>query len=179
MRAIKERIERLSAAVDKVAAAIACVVIAALCVLIVVSVVSRWAFDSPLAWQYETTLVGFSWLIFIGMSMTFRHQEHMALTFITNALKRPLRVVWKNAIDIFCIVFLAIAFVSSISIVSSAWANFYMTIPVSRGIFYLPFPIGAAFSIVHLINHILNRNVDNVKTAADEDSLILGEEGQL
>lgn len=176
MSIIKELFEKLSVTLNKIASFIACVDIAVLCVLIFISVVSRWIFNNPIAWQYEATLVGFSWLIFIGMSMTFRHKEHMALTFVTNALKRPLRVVWMNVIDLLCIAFLAIAFVCSISVVQSSWANVYMTIPVSRGIFYLPFPIGAVFSIVHLVTHILHRNTDNV--ASVDEKLTLEEGGQ-
>ena len=94
--------------------------------------------------------------------MTFRKQEHMALTFVTNALKKKHRVIWLNVIDVFLIAFLIVGFVCSVSVVESSWKNFYMTIPVRRGLFYLSFPIGAAFSIVHLVDHILNRNVGNV-----------------
>ncbi len=168
---MKEFFEKLSRTVDSIAAAVTSVVIAALCLLIFVSVLFRWIFNSPLAWQYEATLVGFAWVIFIGMSQTFRTQEHMALTFITNALGKKMRVGWKNAIDLWCIAFMVVGIVCSVSVIQSSWLNMYMTIPVSRGIFYLPFPIGAAFSVIHLINHILNRNVNNVGGKEDEVAL--------
>jgi len=169
---LKALISKLSAAVDVVAAVITCIVIASLCVLIFLAVMWRWILNNPIAWQYEATLVGFAWLIFIGMSMTFRTQEHMALTFVTNALNKNMRVYWLDAIDVFCIAFLAVGIVCSISVVQSSWPNYYMTIPVSRGIFYLPFPIGAAFSIVHLVDHILNRNAENVSGGDDGNTSI-------
>lgn len=159
---MKAFIGKLSAALDALAAVITSVTIASLCILIFLAVFWRWILNDPIAWQYEATLVGFSWMIFIGMSQTFRTQEHMSLTFITNALNRKHRVYWLNVIDLACIAFLIVGLVCSISVVRSSWPNIYMTIPVSRGIFYLSFPIGASFSIVHLVDHILNRNEQNV-----------------
>lgn len=174
-RTIKTFMEKLSKTVDQIAAVITNTVMAVLCILIFVSVIFRWLLNNPIVWQYEATLVGFSWMIFIGMSQTFRTQEHLVLTFITNALKKKVRVVWINVIDVVCIAFLITAIACSFSILESTFQNSYMTIPVSRGIFYLPFPIGAAFSVIHLVNHILHRNVENVggkrDLGEDEDEI--------
>lgn len=142
---------------EKVAELITGILMIFLTLLIFIAVICRFVFNSPLQWQYETTLVCMSWTVFIGMSMTFKTKEHMALTFITNALPPKARFIWMDAIDIIVIAFLVIAIMEGFAVTTSTWSLNYMTIPVSRGIFYLAFPIGSVFSISHLLYHIATR----------------------
>ncbi|MEA4932307.1 MAG: TRAP transporter small permease subunit, partial [Lawsonibacter sp.] len=109
-------------------------------------------FDAPIAWQYEATLVCMSWVVFLGMSVTFRLDEHMRLTFLSNAMKPKMSHIWIALMDFIVLLFLAYAGYASISIIENAMPTLYQTIPVSRGLFYMPFPIGCAFSICHIIN---------------------------
>ena len=142
-----------------------------LVILIVGSVIMRFVFNSPVDWQYEATLVCLSWNVFIGMSMTFKKEEHMRLTFVINALDPEKRVIWMNIIDVLLIVFLIYSGFLSIGVIQTAWKTLYKTIPVSRGLFYLPYPFGCAFSVVHLIYNMLLRNKDSVLTLSEKEAL--------
>ena len=66
-----------------------------------------------------------------------------------------------DIIDLVLIAFLVVGIVCSVSVIQSTWGTQYQTIPVSRGVYYLSFPIGCAFSIVHLIDIILNRKPED------------------
>lgn len=154
---MKAAIHQVSLILDKISAAVTGFILVALCLIIDYSVVMRFIFGSPVKWQYELTLVGLCWATFIGMPMTFHKQEHLRLTFITDKLKANTWRIYMTVIDIALIVFLVIGIVNSVQVVKNAWSQMYQTIPVSRGIYYLSFPIGAAFSVVHLIDIILNR----------------------
>ena len=74
---MKAFIHRLSKILDKISGVVCAAVLAGLCVIIVYSVIKRFIFNSPVQWQYELTLVGLCWAIFIGMPMTFHKQEHL------------------------------------------------------------------------------------------------------
>ena len=115
-------LEKICAVLDKIASAVTIALLVFLTILIAYSVISRFVFNTPVAWQYEATLVCLSWVVFIGMSITFRNDEHMRLTFIKNAMPTQ-----------------------------------YQTIPVSRGLFYMPFPIGCVMSLFHIVNTNLKR----------------------
>ncbi len=138
--------------IDKIASAITVSIMIFITVLIGVSVVSRWIFNSPIAWQYEATVVCMSWVVFLGMSVTFRLDEHMRLTFVSNAMKSKTSHVWIAIMDFIILLFLVYAGYESISIIENAMPTLYQTIPISRGLFYMPFPIGCVFSICHIIN---------------------------
>lgn len=162
---MKNAIHQCSLILDKISAAVTGFILVALCLIIDYSVVMRFIFNSPVQWQYELTLVGLCWATFIGMPMTFHKQEHLRLTFVTDKLKPDAWRIYMDVIDVLLIVFLILGIRHSISVIQTSWAQFYQTIPVRRGIYYLSFPIGCAFSIVHLVDIILNRKSDQAPTA--------------
>lgn len=137
-----------------------------LTVLITAAVISRWIFNSPIAWQYEATLVCLSWVVFIGMSITFQMDEHMRLTFVSNALPPKARNIWLAVMDLITLLFLVYAGYQSIAVVENAMPTLYQTIPVSRGLFYMPFPIGCVFSVCHIINTNYKRLTGKTQPAA-------------
>ena len=155
---MKAAIHKCSLFLDKVCAAVTGFLLVALCVIIVYSVFMRYIFNAPVQWQYEITLVGLCCATFIGMPMTFHKIEHMRLTFVTDKLKPGVWRIYMNVIDV----------LSSIQVVQNAWNQYYQTIPFkSRGYYYMSFPIGAAISVVHLIDILFNRNPGEAPTAKE------------
>ena len=140
-----------------------------LCLLIDYSVIMRFIFNKPVSWQYELTLVGLCYAIFIGMPMAFHKEEHMRLTFVTNKLSPGTWVIYMGVIDALLIAFLAIGFYQSLSIISTTWKQYYKTIAIRKGVYYLAFPIGCAFSVVSLVDNILSRRPENAPAANAEE----------
>ena len=75
-------------------------ILAGLCLIIVYSVIMRFIFNNPVTWQYELTLVGLCWAIFIGMPMTFHKQEHLRLTFVSDKLAPKTWRIYMDVIDL-------------------------------------------------------------------------------
>ena len=168
---MKAFIHRLSKILDKSSGVICAAILAGLCVIIVYSVIMRFIFNNPVQWQYELTLVGLCWAIFIGMPMTFHKQEHLRLTFVTDKLAPKTWRIYMDVIDLLLIAFLVTGIVCSVSIIQSTWSTYYKTIAIRNGIYYLAFPIGCAFSIVHLIDLILNRRPEDAPKAKLEEEV--------
>lgn len=165
---MKAFIRKLSGILDVISGAICATVLAGLCLIIVYSVIMRFIFNNPVTWQYELTLVGLCWAIFIGMPMTFHKEEHLRLTFVSSKLSPKVWRVYMDVIDVLLIAFLITGIVCSFSIIKSTWSTFYKTIAIRNGVYYLAFPIGCAFSIVHLIDLILNRKPEDAPAARKE-----------
>lgn len=138
------------------------------CLLIDYSVIMRFIFNNPVSWQYELTLVCLCYAIFIGMPMAFHKDEHMRLTFVTNKLKPRTWVIYMGVIDVLLIVFLALGFYNSLSIIKTTWKTYYKTIAIRKGVYYLSFPIGCGISIISLLDHILNRREEDSPAAKIE-----------
>lgn len=167
--------DKICEVINNIASVITVAMMVFLTLLITWSVFSRFVLNDPVAWQYEITLVCLSWIVFIGMSMTFHNDEHMRLTFVANAMKTPkMRAIWLTIMDAFCFVFLAIAAVLSIPVIQNAMQTLYQTIPIARGWFYLPFPIGAVFSLFQIVNVGYKRikNADNNDVEAVAEAVV-------
>jgi TRAP-type C4-dicarboxylate transport system permease small subunit len=147
-----KKFDKICEVINNIASAITVAMMIFLILLITWSVISRFAFNNPVAWQYEITLVCLSWIVFIGMSMTFHNDEHMRLTFVSNRFQPKMRAFWLTAMDMLCFAFLVVAGILSISIVKNSMQTMYQTIPVARGFFYMPFPIGALMSLFQIVN---------------------------
>ena len=165
---MKAIIRKLSKILERIAGVLCATILAGLCLIIVYSVIMRSVFNSPVTWQYELTLVGLCWVTFIGMSMTFSREEHLRLTFVSNKLKPGAWRIYMDVIDLLLIVFLAAGIYFSISIIQSTWVTYYKTVPIRNGVYYLAFPIGCAFSIVHLLRLILERRPEDAPTAQEQ-----------
>ena len=159
-----KKFDKLCEVINNIASAVTVAMMVFLILLITWSVFSRFVLNNPVAWQYEVTRICLSWIVFIGMSMTFHNDEHMRLTFVANKMKPKMRAIWLTAMDAMCLVFLIIAGYLAISIVQNSMQTMYQTIPVSRGWFYMPFPIGALMSVFQIINVGFKR----IKAAEDE-----------
>lgn len=167
---MKAFIHKLSKFLDTISGAVCATILAGLCLIIVYSVIMRFIFNNPVTWQYELTLVGLCWAIFIGMPMTFHKQEHLRLTFVSDKLSPKAWTIYMGVIDLLLIAFLITGFVCSLSIIKTTWKTFYKTIAIRKGVYYLCFPIGCAFSVVHLIDLILNRKPEDAPTANKKEA---------
>lgn len=150
-------LDKICTWIDRVLTFVTVAAMIFLTVLIGVNVIARYIFNSPIAWQYEATLVCMPWVIFLGMSMAFKNDEHMRLTFVANAIPESKRNIFMVILDLIVLVFLAYGGFVSIAVVKNAMSTVYQTIPVSRGLFYMPFPIGCACSILMIINNSYKR----------------------
>lgn len=158
---ILKAFDKLCKIIDLVLSVVTVGIMIFLTLLITVNVISRFAFNAPIAWQYEGTLVCMSWVVFLGMAITFGQDEHMRLTFVCDAVPEKIRPYFYAILDLCVVIFLAVGLYLSIAVTKNAFQTYYQTIPVSKGWFYLPFPIGAGCSILQIINVNLKRLFGN------------------
>ena len=90
--------DKLCKAMDTITGVITVAIMVFITIIVVASVVTRLA-GTPIQWQYEATLVCMSWTTFLGMAITFKLDEHMRLTFISNAMPPHFRNIWLAIMD--------------------------------------------------------------------------------
>ena len=175
---MKAKFHKLAEALFNFAGYVVTADLAFTCLMIVYSVIMRSVFNNPVKWQYELTLVCLCYAIFIGMPMCFYKDENLRLTFITNKLKPKVWAVYMTVIDLLLITFLVFGFVQSLSIIKTTWSQFYKTIAIRKGVYYLAFPIGAALSVVALIDQILQRKASDAPSLKNSAAAALPEESE-
>lgn len=74
-------------AVDRIVSGFCFVVLSAMSVVVLAGVISRYVFNDALSWSEEFAIWAFTWLIFLGAAVAIGRHGHVAMTFLSNALK--------------------------------------------------------------------------------------------
>lgn len=130
-------------------------------ILVIVQVVMRYVFHSPLTWSEELSRYAFVWFVYTSAAYAVRYQRHVKFTFLVNALNR-VSYVYGQIVKIIAL-FLWIGFLIFIDYYSIQMViNQYNTGQVSPAnqipmyIVYLGLPLGALLMTFRVSQHIVN-----------------------
>lgn len=130
-------------------------------ILVIVQVVMRYVFNSPLTWSEELSRYAFVWFVYTSAAYAVRYQRHVKFTFLVNALNR-VSYVYGQIVKIIAL-FLWIGFLIFIDYYSIQMViNQYNTGQVSPAnqipmyIVYLGLPLGALLMTFRVSQHIVN-----------------------
>ncbi len=145
-------INKLSDGINSVAEHLAIILLAVMSLLTFGGVIARYLFGSPIVWLYETTLVLFSWAIFLGVSIAFKQGAHIRLDLIDDNLSTKNTALVRTVIEIIVAIFLLIVVKDGIEIVINTMTQKYITLNLSIGWFTSAFPVCAVISLLHLVS---------------------------
>ncbi len=148
-------LERLSRILDDVTSTISGILMSVLSILTLVGVFFRYVLGSPLEWSYELSIVAFAWMIFLGTAMAFKNHEHIAINMIVDKMPPKVQYYWKQVINIIILVFLVLVVINGWAVAMKTMGQKYNTIPLTKGVFYLSFPIAAFPAFIHVLYRVL------------------------
>jgi TRAP-type C4-dicarboxylate transport system permease small subunit len=154
-------IKKVSDFINAIAEKIALLLVIALTVLTTIGVIYRYLLHQPLVWLYETSVVTFVWMIFLGVSIAFKRREHIKLNFLIDAVPPIISKLLKIIIELITITFMVFVVVQGAQIVQNTSAQTYNTINLSIAWFYASFPVCAIFMIIHLLESVMVLIVNN------------------
>lgn len=123
-----------------------------------VGVFTRFILNKPIIWSYEVTILLFSWMVFLGISVAYKRSEHIQLDFLIDRISKrsnSLSINLEIMIMLISIALLLLGLSVTDEIFKATIHATYNTIPVSAVWLYASFPVGAVASIIHLIDKIL------------------------
>lgn len=157
MRAIAQVLEKLLK--------IVCVALfSALVIVVVLQVFTRQVMHNPLTWTTVAAQYLFVWLSLLGSAWVFSEKEHIAVDFLTRALKinrtRAMEVFVNLIIGLFGGLVLLWGGLRGVSI---TWSQNVSGLPVSVGMMYLALPISgliiAYFALYHIVEAVQGRGL--------------------
>jgi len=148
-------ISKLSDGINAVMEKITIVFIIILTILTSIGVINRFVFNQPLVWQYETTVVIFAWVVFLGVGIAFKKGGHVQLDFVINATPEKYKRHLLIFIKLIVMLFLFIVVKDGIEIIKNTASQKYQTINLSTAWFYASFPVNALISLIHLLDALL------------------------
>ena len=157
-------LSKISRIVKKAADIFVTVLMFLIVVVIVLQVVSRYVFNSPISWTMEANIFLFAWVIYIGASIVLKEDRHVKIElFLSNfsKLQKRLISIFINSVILILLIilirnnFVLFPFHTQFRTVSlripTSWFNLAFTISCS---FMVLFTLE---KIVDGLNRIINR----------------------
>ena len=120
-----------------------------LCVL--VQVVFRYVFNSPLTWSEELARYLFIWCAFLGWIVASRRRSHLAMTFVADRMPRPAQVSLAVTVQVATLLFAWLLGSRGWTLVRNNWDVENVAVPFNLGLVYLIEPIAAFFIALYAV----------------------------
>ncbi|HAK34396.1 MAG TPA: TRAP transporter small permease [Pantoea sp.] len=139
-----------------------CMGIAAVALLIMVTVIpigifARYVLNGALAWPEPVAIVCMIIFTFIGAPVGFRAGTHICVSMVTDRLSPAAQRLMLRLCDLLMVVTCLIIFQASYNLCVAMWIQPLASLPsVTYGEMYLPIPIGALFTLLFVIERLLN-----------------------
>ena len=135
------------------------VLIALLCTfvsIVIVQVVARYIFKSPLTWTEQTARYMFIWMIMLGIPVTFRKNMNAAFDLVTSRMDKKI-VDFINIFNTLLITFFAgYYFFSSMHLVFRSTKTIAQGINIPINYVYIAQPICAGLLILYCLEKLVN-----------------------
>ncbi|MXP60233.1 MULTISPECIES: TRAP transporter small permease [unclassified Pantoea] len=139
-----------------------CMGIAAVALLIMVTVIpigifARYVLNGALSWPEPVAIVCMIIFTFIGAPVGLRAGTHICVSMVTDRLSETGQKWAQRLCNLLLIVVCLILLQASYSLCEAMWVQPLAALPaVTYGEMYLPIPIGALFTLLFVIERILN-----------------------
>ena len=126
-----------------------------------IGVFFRYVLDDALPWAEEADRYLFIWLSFVGASITMRHNAHIAVDILVRSFK-PAHRRWAALLSATCvIVFLAVVFRASESVIAVTSLSRTTATDVPMSWVYLAVPVGCVLMAIETLR-IMARTWQNL-----------------
>ncbi|MFV9687776.1 TRAP transporter small permease [Pantoea sp. KXB45] len=139
-----------------------CMLVAAVALLIMVTVIpigifARYVMNSALSWPEPVAIICMIIFTFIGAPVGLRAGTHICVSMITDRLSPAGQRLMLRVSDLLMIVTCLVIFQASYSLCEAMWVQSLAALPaITYGEIYLPIPIGAIFTLLFVIERLLN-----------------------
>lgn len=145
--------------------------IVAFSVLLMVNVIARYVFNSPLYFANELAVYILIWMAFLAVSIAIHHDQHVRLTMLIGILPKTVQRTCYWVTELLCLAILATILWFAIAWLRSPSVSYDIAITLDwpKWHFYLIVPLFCATSIFHLIARLSDRSRVNFILATDEE----------
>ncbi|MBQ2991970.1 MAG: TRAP transporter small permease [Clostridia bacterium] len=149
MNLIKKVLTPVSGALDKVCSALIVFMLGAMVVITGAQIVCRTWFTA-LSWSDEVTRYLLIWSTFLGASVVYRHNGHISVTLVQDAVSAKAAKALRVAVHVICLVLFAVLLHYStrycVKLKKTATA-----MPIKMKYIYSCIPVSMAIMMVHAL----------------------------
>jgi len=132
-----------------------------------ITIISRYALKTPVAWAYEVSILAYMWTMFFGVGKAMAREEHVVFSLVYDTMTPAVRSLFRIASNVILIALLGIVFLPSVNSLLSK----RMVTGVLKMKFSLVFaPLIYMFAEIIVRSIIdLRKNLKNLRQGIDPD----------
>ena len=139
---------------DKICEPIACLCLAVVIVITFVNAILRYAFDSPLGWIEEISVLLYTFMVFFGLSVTHKKNSAVGVDIIVSLLPPKGRRVMDTISVVLTLAIWGVLVVLGCRLAYSTKSSYTSYLRIPYHYIYWFFPISGFFCIVQLIHRL-------------------------
>lgn len=156
-------LNRISRCIEYITQRLLILMFMVMLLLVIMQVLYRYVLHMSIPWSEELARYLFTWIIFLGASLTSAKDEHLAITVFRDLLPQRFKETIIIAIDIIVIAFLYILTIKSIDLVLQVKSTKTPVLQISMAYPYLSILVGSTFMLIHTFVNLVGRIVNIVK----------------
>jgi TRAP-type C4-dicarboxylate transport system permease small subunit len=140
-------------------------IVALQAILLMVGVLFRYAFDSPIVWGDEIVRYSLIWMTFIGTAMATKENQHIRVDVIDQVLSKRGQKITDGFVDVVVVAFMVFLIHYGIRMTDFQRGMYGETLSwFSYAYVYVSIPIGAFFTIVYTISkYVVKKDADSAQ----------------
>lgn len=151
-----ELMTKVRRGINALLSTIAAIILITMSALVIYQVFTRYVLNNPADFTEEIIRYLLIWICFIGAAYAFNSRQHMALLFVQNQMKPPVKRALVIFSDVLILLFaIFVMLVGGIKLAVSARQEFSALLGIPRSLVYAMAPIAGAFTVVSQIINLV------------------------
>jgi len=134
-----------------------------MCVFVLIQIVSRYIFRSPILFTEEVSRYSYVWITFFGMAVATKLENHIKIDLLFILLKGKAQVILNLLVNFLSFFLYILIFIIGYNYTVTNMIQLSPAMEISKGFIYVSLPLGALFSIVRLLV-IIKKEIDTLRT---------------
>ncbi len=133
-----------------------------MCFFVLIQIVSRYVFHSPLLYTEEVSRYCYIWICFFGMAMATKLQNHIRIELVFIFIKGRAQAVINLVLNIISLGLYVVIFFIGLSYTLTNAVQLSPAMEISKAFVYVSLPLGALFSVIRMLA-ILKKEIKEIR----------------
>jgi TRAP-type C4-dicarboxylate transport system permease small subunit len=135
-----------------------------MCCFVLIQIVSRYVFRSPLLYTEEVSRYSYIWICFFGMAMATKLQNHIRIELVFIFVKGRAQAFINLALNVISLGLYVVIFIIGLKYTMTNVIQLSPAMEISKAYIYVSLPLGALFSVIRMLA-ILKEEIKQIRTA--------------
>jgi TRAP-type C4-dicarboxylate transport system permease small subunit len=133
-----------------------------MCGFVMIQIVSRYVFRSPLLYTEEVSRYSYIWICFFGMAMATKLQNHIRIELVFIFIKGKAQAVINLVLNIISLGLYVVIFIIGLNYTMTNVIQLSPAMEISKAFVYVSLPLGALFSVIRMLA-ILKQEIKEIR----------------